>query len=128
MVQRDIIPGIAVFQLQRRSLRCDLSLIQNHNAVCTGSLFHIVRRQKNGHVLFLLQDRNDIPDCLPCLRVQSRGWFVQNQQLRTVKDGTGDVNAPPLSAGKLSHTLVSKATAAPADHPVQTDAFEMPSR
>ena len=108
MVQRDIIPGIAVFQLQRRSLRCDLSLIQNHNAVCTGSLFHIVGRQKNGHVLFLLQDGNDIPDRLPCLRVQSRGWFVQNQQLRTVKDGTGDVNAPPLSAGKLSHTLLQK--------------------
>ncbi|MFR4477029.1 MAG: hypothetical protein ACLT3Y_07360 [Ruminococcus callidus] len=42
-----------------------------------------------------------------------------------MKDGTGDVNAPPLSA---ELTSASKAAAAPVGHPVQTDAFEMPSR
>ena len=103
MIQCNRIAGVAIFQFQRRSLCQNSALVQNDHMVCIGSLLHVVGGEKYRHVLFLSQFPDHPPDRFSSLRIQPCGGFVQNQQLRLVKNRPCNVDSPPLSAGELPH-------------------------
>ena len=67
-----------------------------------------MRREENGHFLVLTESADDIPQKLSRLRVKSGGRLVENEYLRLVQQGAGNVYPAALTAGELAYASVEQ--------------------
>ena len=63
-------------QRVRRASGNNLAVVYDHDVIRTGRLFHIVRREENGHVVFFLEGANRLPDIFLGLWIKARGRLV----------------------------------------------------
>ena len=63
-------------------------------------------RQKNRHVVLVLQAGQVLPQVLPGARVETRGGFIEQQQLRGVEKRLGKLQPPLQAAGERLHQIL----------------------
>jgi len=83
----------------------NLAVIHNRNVVGVFGLVHVVRRQKNGNVFFLLKTQDVFPNVAAGLRVKPGRRLVQKQNLGIVNQPPRDFHPPHHSAGKRRNRL-----------------------
>src|SRR5438309_7865626 len=89
------------FQFARRAESDYLAEVHDGDAVAEAlGLFNVMCGHQNGFFLSA-QLLNNVVDFPAHLRIQSRGWFVQEDYLRIVDQSHGEGEALLLAAGKL---------------------------
>src|SRR6266851_6687034 len=114
---RDILPAAQVelvellrshgaLQRSWRVLHENFSVVDDRNAVAEFVGFlHVVRRQHNGNAL-LPQASHRVPHGNTALRIESRARLVEKENLGTMCNGAGDLNALGKAARELCRISV----------------------
>src|SRR6185437_9856137 len=90
-------------ELLMRALLGNSAILHHEDAVRHPDRRHPVRNQQ-GH--FARSEVGKAPkDFVLGMRVKSRGWLVQNQQLSITQVGAGQGDFLPLAAGEVDSTL-----------------------
>ena len=97
-----MLTAVPLLQLIGRALRRDQAVVDDHDVIGVCGLLHVVRGQEDGHVLLLLKPPHRFPDALAGLRVEAGRRLVEEEDLRRVQQGTGNVRAAALAAGELA--------------------------
>src|SRR5258708_35977887 len=85
-------------ELAWRRDRDQFPLMQNADAIASLRLFHVMRRQHNGHTLVLAQMYEVIPELASRGRVQPGAGLVEQQQRRLMQQRFGQLDAALESA------------------------------
>ena len=91
-------------QLLVGALPCQDSVIQHQNLICKAHRCGTLRYDKGGGRIFHIADRT-AQGCIRCV-VQGRCAVVQDQDIGTSHQGTGDGETLALAAGQVASLLL----------------------
>ena len=94
-----------------------LALMHDPNAIASLGLFHVMRRQHNGHALFLAQVLEIVPKFAARRRIKPRAGLVEQQQCRLVEERLGEFD-PALESARqrLDPVALARRQPEPLEH------------
>ncbi len=76
-IQHDHVATDLALQFLRRPQRDEVAFVHDSQPVAALGLFHQVRGDQNGNMLFIAQNLQILPQIAPRARIQSCGRFIQ---------------------------------------------------
>ncbi len=97
---RDDVRADRGLQLRGTPLGHDLALIDDRDALAQLiGFFHVLGREEDRHLLFLVQAAQVLPHRVPRLRIEARRRFVEEEDARVMHEARAEVEPPPHPAG-----------------------------
>ena len=81
--------------------------MQHDDEIGRQNLVEQMGRPQHAEALFLDERAHDVDDALARADVEADGRLVEQQQIRTMQQRTGDLDAARLAARKLAHLLAA---------------------
>ena len=84
-----------------------MTVIDDGHAVAQPfGFFHVVRREENRST-FGAESRHHVPELEAALRIETRGWLVEKENVRIADERTRGCHPLFLTAGQLAHACVA---------------------
>ena len=97
--QNDVAADLAL-QLRGSAQRDDIAFGVNRQPVAALGLFHQVRGDQDGHMFFVAQNLQILPQVAPRARIEAGCWLIQQQHRRMMQQTLRQFQAALHAAGK----------------------------
>ena len=99
-IQQDHVAADFALQFCRRAQGHQISFIHDGQAVAALGFFHQVRRHQHGHLFFVAQDLQILPQIAAGARIQARRWLIQQQDSGMVQQSFRQFDAALHAPGE----------------------------